>query len=627
MKDFWSDLDQLSEGRNHYTGVLTLEDVPAENLARWDEDHWIIDAKSYAPHYVVDGQQRLTTSIILIQSITEVVSPDTKINYATVDDIRRKFIFESKDEGISRSYIFGYDKDNPSYEFLKTNIFGEPSDNSHTVQETIYTYNLERAKEYFRNKLEPLGLPEIEALYKKLTQHFLFNIYSISEDIDVFVAFETMNNRGKPLSHLELLKNRLIYLSTKLNSEQYERSRLRHTINEAWKTIHHNLGRNKLNPLDDDRFLQSHFALYFGESVLKEHNIARYNRRGLHFLENGLGGYYKNYLLEKKFTPKGLTGNDEDVQVLTAKEVYDYVTSLKQSVELWYYILNPEHSHFDQDTRSWLQRLNRLGIFPAAPLILIFLQKEHVSSARDKFLRALENKTYLETLLNFVGYIYPSETNYYKLASDLKNDEIDTHKVVKIVEQEAEEYRSQPELLKSLKKDFAGKGFYPWRSLKYFFYEYEQSLRDKSKAHEDKLNWKDFVEESRDFETIEHIYPQRPGKSCWTENFNRYSPKERNVLRHSLGNLVPLSKAKNSSFQNKCFQDKIGNAKDTIGFRYGSYAENELTQFDDWTAQHIVERGVKLLTFMEKRWRIQIGDKKEKIAFLGLDFVANRSSE
>ena len=42
----------------------------------------------------------------------------------------------------------------------------------------------------------------------------MFNIHEIADDYDVFVAFETMNNRGKKLTNLELLKNRLIYLTT-----------------------------------------------------------------------------------------------------------------------------------------------------------------------------------------------------------------------------------------------------------------------------------------------------------------------------------------------------------------------------------------------------------------------------
>ena len=46
-----------------------------------------------------------------------------------------------------------------------------------------------------------------------------------------------MNNRGKALTSLELLKNRLIYLST-LFKEHEGHALLRAKINDAWKTIY-----------------------------------------------------------------------------------------------------------------------------------------------------------------------------------------------------------------------------------------------------------------------------------------------------------------------------------------------------------------------------------------------------
>ena len=72
-----------------------------------------------------------------------------------------------------------------------------------------------------------------------------------------------MNNRGKPLSNLELLKNRLIYLSTLLDIDESIRMRLRKDINETWKTIYEYLGKNKNNTMDDDEFLRNHWIMYF----------------------------------------------------------------------------------------------------------------------------------------------------------------------------------------------------------------------------------------------------------------------------------------------------------------------------------------------------------------------------
>jgi uncharacterized protein with ParB-like and HNH nuclease domain len=190
LKDFWSDLILLDVGRDHYTGVLTLEEVATADSQRWTDDVWIMDSKRYRPYYVVDGQQRLTTSLILLQALLEQLKPDDQLNYSTIEEIRKKYIFESRDKGISRSYIFGYEKDNPSYEFLKTRIFLESSDNHEIGEQTIYTHNLLVAKTYFTDKLQGLSLPDLEALFTKLTQHFLFNIYTISGGIDVFVAFE-----------------------------------------------------------------------------------------------------------------------------------------------------------------------------------------------------------------------------------------------------------------------------------------------------------------------------------------------------------------------------------------------------------------------------------------------------
>ncbi len=123
LLDFWNDLSLLEAGRHHYTGVLTLEEVPSEKHKQWDDDLWLIASKNYQPFYVVDGQQRLTTSLILINELAESLAEGQELNYTGRDEIRKRFIFEPRSKGLTGSYVFGYEKDNPSYEYLKVEIF------------------------------------------------------------------------------------------------------------------------------------------------------------------------------------------------------------------------------------------------------------------------------------------------------------------------------------------------------------------------------------------------------------------------------------------------------------------------------------------------------------------------
>lgn len=628
LKDFWSDLQQLEEERNHYTGVLTLEEVPADAVTTWSEDSWIIRSKGYAPFYVVDGQQRLTTTIILIQAILEAIPPNTKLNYTSIEEIRKKFIFDSKDDGISRSYIFGYEKDNPSYEFLKTHIFHEPSDNSATAQETIYTHNLAFAKSYFAQRLAELSFVQIQTVYRKLTQNFLFNIYSISEDVDVFVAFETMNNRGKPLSHLELLKNRLIYLSTRFDSPDYERATLRNSINEAWKSVYHYLGKNKDNPLDDDTFLRTHFILYYRDEMNRR-GIPREIRR-----QHGQGRLlYNDYLLEVKFSSRKLIreGESGTSDVLTVQEVYAYVQSLKDSVEIWYSLMNPHDSKLSVGEKEWLAKLNRMTFLDVAPLIMVFFQKEKNSRLRVRLLMGLERLLFVRSLSKFGIYFEADGLTVIELALQLGKGEVPPEKVVRAIEQMVDAIVLNPEFIGRVYFDLRNSGFYNWRGIRYFLFEYELTLKAASKTHREKLSWESLTgsltemgEDPRDFHTVEHIYPQRPRKQCWIERFQHYTDKERSLLRHSLGNLVPLSQPKNSSFQNQCFADKVGKPGSTVGFRYGSYSENEIATQVDWTAREILNRGIHLLDFMQSRWSLNMGTREEKVRLLGLEFVERK---
>lgn len=620
LKDFWLDLEQLEGDKSHYTGVLTLEPVPENILASWPDDTWIVKRKKYQPYFVVDGQQRLTTTVILIQCILE-INKESKLNHTAVDDIRRKYIFDSKDD-ISRSYIFGYVNDNPSYEYLIRNIFNEESKKHFADEDTIYTKNLKSAKSFFLELLAPMDPAKIELLYTKVTQQLVFNVYEIAKEIDVFVTFETMNNRGKLLSNLELVKNRLIFLAMKMGPDEDAATALRTSINEAWKTIYHYLGKNERRPLKDDTFLSAHMLHYFFDSLTKlpadEDEIPLAVRR-LHWATEDVG----RFLLNDVFTQKRVRKeSDDEYPALTPKFVNSYAQALKQSVGIYYHLSTPMDSKYSIVEKSYLERLGRLKGTSPSPLVLSVYLKEKEAKKRVEFLDAWEclnfvtavklNAPYQRTnYLRMDHIMYVSgRRNFDELCTGLRNVTAEHFKETSITEILSEWMRN-------------GAGYYGWRAVKYFLFEYELYLAENSKTDRTKIEWDTFCGEefATDYNTVEHIYPQKARSQYWTDRFSKFTGPQRRMLKNSLGNLLALSKPKNSSLGNLPFPEKRGRAGSNVGYIYGSYSENQVSTASEWGPIQILERGVNMLTFMEERWKLTIGDSRAKARALGLEFL------
>ena len=59
-------------------------------------------------YYLIDGQQRLTTSIILINEILNQFQDDEGINFQNKEYWKSKFLFQKYGDSY-KSYIFGYE--------------------------------------------------------------------------------------------------------------------------------------------------------------------------------------------------------------------------------------------------------------------------------------------------------------------------------------------------------------------------------------------------------------------------------------------------------------------------------------------------------------------------------------
>jgi hypothetical protein len=180
LADFWSDLQRAGTDRMHYCGQLTLEIAAKAAWQLWEHDNWLVKDAGYEPYLVVDGQQRLTTAIILLQCMLEGLTAEDRLAGQSVSELRERYL--TKQYGSFKSCLFGYAKDNPSHEFFRTQILGVPS-NEYNGARTVYTANLNSALVYFRKQIAKITVADREQLLKSLTQRFRFNIHELSDDI------------------------------------------------------------------------------------------------------------------------------------------------------------------------------------------------------------------------------------------------------------------------------------------------------------------------------------------------------------------------------------------------------------------------------------------------------------
>lgn len=639
LDDFWDDLINLGENRNHYTGMLSLKELTKKDYASWDEEKWILDEKSYQAFHVVDGQQRLTTFIIFVSCVLRLAEKHN-IQYINGDDletIRSKYIVEVKKPlGLLKAYKFGYETDNPSFDYLRFNILGEEAPGN--ITETFYTLNLANAKNYFDKKLEELYQKEkesgIETVFKKLTNKLQFNVHYIDDDFDVFVAFETMNNRGKKLSNLEILKNRLIYLTTIYPTDilpENEKAKLRDEINDTWKEVYFELGRGKENPLDDDEYLKNHWSLFFkytrseSEAYVKFLLNEYFTAKAVYGLKHEMLDVSENVNSEGDIVSEYINPL-ETTDLLAPIEIKNYVLSLRHVAPYWYYSFNPAKSNWTEDEKKWVDRLNRIGINYYRTLVVAsFINKNVAPEQRIRLFKTIEKSIFVFFRMARYQASYQSSVSI-NFARELMTGDKNIEDIISSLE---ERFKSEVEpavdtfvtKISALFKN--DNGYYSWSDLRYFLFEYEMSLYEKT--HVPKLaSWKSFTKSEKDKISIEHIFPQTPTRWYWRNQFRGYTDDEKKNLANSLGNLLALSQSVNSALQNDDFESKKLGTKRERGYNNGSHSEVEVANYADWNPESILQRGKHLIDFMQERWSFKFKEG-DIMRVLGLEFMLDEN--
>jgi hypothetical protein len=343
-------------------------------------------------------------------------------------------------------------------------------------------------------------------------------------------------------------------------------------------------------------------------------------------------------LLDEYFTVQRLDERRKDDR-LTTKEIYNYVSDLKSSVGEFCDIVSPEDSRdVSADATLWLGRLRRLqrALAFRDQDIMLVMQMAHPKLAGEhdgvRHLKAIERHFFLSAM---IPYRIQKKIEGKSVLSDLMKISRDNAKglqeFIEKVEQRNDEVVRHKDFMGSFVDALGNGGYYGWRALRYFLYEYECHLQSVQRRKTTKIDWNDLIRDdfSHDHTSVEHVLPQSmKNQPYWKDRFGDFESKQLKRIRNSLGNLVATSQPRNSAMQNKPFLEKRDGVEPSgVAYRSGSYSELEIAKENDWTAQHILDRGVRMLDFAGERWALPLPLKKEeKAKILGLEFLLKREA-
>lgn len=420
-----------------------------------------------------------------------------------------------------------------------------------------------------------------DALIKKM----LFSVVGLNDNrIDPFSSFETINNRGKDLSTLELFKNRLHFVAHKI-CDGKKLETLQQEINKTYTIVYYDL--RSFEDDDLERFLKHFVAYYYGEK-----------------------GDFKKRLLEMEFNAhQRYTDNtnfDDEYERIDHLLFY-----LSYSSKVWNFLhtldekaitLKEFKIEITPKMRTLLDKMRRLNALSEnafLPLLLSLLTIQLVGrSANEQPYTTKELEGLLEYLERFGFLIYgvagknTAKNEWIELAFRAfrayryGEENIVIEKLPTLEKSFFKEKHSGLELLEEYihsKKNT--EKWYQWgNALNYLLYEYELHHNP-----ETTLNFDSSIE------SIEHILPQKPDQG--------YNAKEKSWAKnphivHALGNLLLIPKNANSSLSNKPFEEKRKQ------YLKGSYSEKEVAKNASFGVVQIKERSEKLLDFLIARYRI-----------------------
>lgn len=511
---------------------------------------------------LVDGQQRMTTISLfylalyrkLKESITDLTNIKKQVELAT---LRNRIIIE--DENLVRLSPSFSNHNLADYKWIFSDSIEEL--NFPTRPKHLGNRRISKAFNYFYRRLEELddyeeqiySYEETKSLIKKLNSATLVKI-DVANHADAFTLFETLNNRGVPLSAIDLIKNKLL---GQLEKEDERKDSLDRNF-ERWNSI--------INNLTDEYKVQERFLRQFYNAFRLEKGIA----------------------VEK--APKALRSNLIHIyEDLITRDVYAMFDKLEKASQIYSQHIQYENEIHSKELIQSLRNLENVNGADGYMLLLYVVKRFEILESEKIELSNLLCKYFIRRNVTDKPPTRDLTNHFMEIIEELSKCESYSYEVIKGIILEkgkpSTDELFEEKLNGNLYEENVGATRYILSSIELANSETKERFSNFYARDKKRFVW-----------TVEHIFPQGENiPTHWVDmvgNGNKeLSEQIRKDWVHKLGNLTLTGY--NSHLSNMAL-DKKQNKKNKdgqyIGFKNGLWLNNPIKDIVSWGKDQIEER-------------------------------------
>lgn len=535
---------------------------------------------------VIDGQQRITSLSILLISLFEKLSKFKESldedQITDLNNIKRELVVRVDGKNVARltpqvqnnnrdDYFSLLCEKGLLFDYEKKNNAG----NRRIYRAYYYFSNLiDKYVEEIKNESDNNDVGILFELVKKFNSAVLVSI-EVETHKDAYMLFESLNNRGIPLSAIDLIKNMLISVSDADDKSEECYSK--------WKKI--------LSYLGDDYSVQERFFRQFYNANRDELNEP--------YKAAGKVKYELGYLATKT----------------TLLDIYGKL--IKDNYELFLDRIEKEAKNYS----ILINNASEDDVIPELEKPLFNLDKIQGAPSYILLLYLLSNKNKLginnDILANIINYLtkffvrrnitdYPNTRNLTKIFMDL---------VSLVSDKSGNEIYNI--IVDYLKNNSSTDDIFVMKLRGQIYLENPDATRFLLCYYEDKFKTNEIYTDlwSRDNSnkyiwTIEHIFPE--GENIpkeWVEMIadgnKNLAVEYLNNYGHTLGNLTITGynqNLSNLSFEKK--KNRVNKDGNYIGYKNGLKLNEDIVNKDKWTVDDIKERTNSLVEFFSEEFKL-----------------------